>query len=378
MSQALRAQFSDESKKEYEEQRKRDREEDRKVMLAWREEDKKKISAETDLELKSLKEETERKDQELKKFRITEVELLREKSLLKEKIESVDLEVARKVNETTDKIREETVKKLNEENRFKDAEKDKKITDMLIQIDELKVKAQQGSQQTQGEVMELELEDLLKREFPVDEIFPVAKGVKGADIIQLVKDKKGREAGKIVWESKRTKSWERKWVEDLKVNMLESKGDIAVLVSAILPVEIKNFGFKEGVYITSFETFLQVAHILRKGLIELAATKALSVGENEKRYEDLYKYLTSSEYAQYVGSIVDTLLKMKQTLDKEKGSMEKNWGEREKQIEKLRNNTLTIHGSFSGLIDEPLPEIRSLEFEEVELLVETTETKTLT
>ena len=41
---------------------------------------------------------------------------------------------------------------------MKDAEKDKQINDMRRQIEDLKRRADQGSQQAQGEIQELELE----------------------------------------------------------------------------------------------------------------------------------------------------------------------------------------------------------------------------
>jgi len=335
------------------------------------------INEKTKKEKLEMEECLEKQKKEIEIFRENEL-ILRKKTLdLEDKEKNLELDKQRQIDEERQKIKEKTEKDLEEKFHLREKDKEQIIESLKKSLEEAQRKANQGSQQLQGEVMELELEEILKREFPVDEILPVGKGIKGADVVQVVKDKIGKEAGKIVWESKRTKTFGGDWIEKLKEDMREIKADIAILVSSVLPQGVNNFTFQEGVYITSFENFLQVAHILRKSLIDLASTKSLSVGKNERKYEALYQYITSSEFAQYIGSMLDTFSRMKQTLDKEKGNMQRNWAEREKQIENLRNNTLTIHGSFSGLIEEPLPEIKSLEFEEAEIIVENIETKIL-
>lgn len=374
VDQALKAQFNDESRKEYEEQRRRDREEDRKTMIAWREEDKKKILANNDLELKSLKEETERKNQEIKKFRESELELLNKEKILKEKLESADLEVARKINEERDKIKEKVQAEEDEKHRLKEKEYEQKMEMMKKSLEEAQRKASQGSQQLQGEVLELELEEKLKLEFPMDEIKEVGKGIKGADIIHKVYDRQGSCCGTIVWESKRTRTWDKKWTEDLKANMLSVKGDVAVLVSTILPEGINNFGFKEGVYITSYECFLSVAFILRKSIIEHNRLKQSITGDNEDM-KMVYNYFLSSEFQQRISAIAEAFTAMKIDLDTEKRVFVKLWSKREKEIEKVILNTSSLHGELQGLIGSGLPTVKSLDFSEKEISVESTESE---
>lgn len=338
---------------------------------------RKELTSQNKEELKLLKEENEKQAKELAKTQELELQLRKEKNNLDEEKKAFDLKIQRQIDEERKKIQEKTESEVTEKFHLKEKEKDQLIETLKKSLDEAQRKASVGSQQLQGEVMELELEEILKREFPIDEMNEVKKGVRGADLIQFVKDQVGRDVGKIIWESKRTKAFTEEWILKLKEDMREAKADVSVIVSSVLPVGTKFFTQKDGVYITSFDCVLQVALILRKSLIDLASVKALSVGKNERKYEALYKYITSSEYAQYIGSMLDTFSKMKQTLDKEKGNMQRNWAEREKQIENLRNNTLTIHGSFSGLIEESLPEIKSLEFEEAETVVENAELRIL-
>jgi len=310
-----------------------------------------------------------RQKDELDKAREFELELRKKTQELEEKEKNLELEKERQIDEERKKIREKTELELGEKFHLKEKEKEQIIESLKKSLEEAQRKATQGSQQLQGEVMELELEELLKREFPIDEILPVGKGVKGADVVQVVKDKIGKEAGRIVWESKRTKAFGGDWIEKLKEDMRQEKAEMAVLVSSVLPTDINIFGFKDGVYITRFESFLSIARILRKSIIDLSVTKSLSVGKNEK-IEALYSYITSSEFAHKIESMLDTFSKMKLTLEKEKQAMESHWAQREKQIEVLQKNTLTIHGSFSGLIDKPLTQIESLEFEEIEITID--------
>lgn len=179
----------------------------------------------------------------------------------------------------------------------------------------------------------------------------------------------GRECGKIIWESKRTKSFEDGWIEKLKSDLMEAKADIAILVCTVLPKDIRVFGQRNGVHITGFESFVAVAQVLREGLISLYNTKELSVGKNE-RIESLYRYITSAEFAQKIESMMETYSQMQNTLEKEKVAVQKIWAQREKEIVRLKSNTLTIHGSLSGLIEEPLPEVKSLNFPEIEIVIE--------
>ncbi|MBI4039975.1 DUF2130 domain-containing protein [Candidatus Daviesbacteria bacterium] len=252
---------------------------------------------------------------------------------------------------------------------LKEKEKDSIIESLKKSLEEAQRKANQGSQQLQGEVLELELEEVLRREFPIDTVEQVGKGKFGADILQIVKDSLGRDCGKIIWESKRTRNFEEGWIEKLKEDRREAKADAAILVSTVLPKDIRVFGQKKGVYITSFECLVEVASVLRESLIVLANMKALTVGKNE-RIESLYRYITSSEFAQKIESMMETYMQMQVELETEKNAIQKIWAKREARIEKLKNNTIQIHGSLSGLIDTPMPEVKSLSFTEIEVVLD--------
>ena len=319
-----------------------------------------------------MEEQLVKQNKEIETFRNTEITLRRKAQELEEKEKNMELLIVRQIDEERQKIKDKTESELQEKFHLKEKEKEQIIESLKKSLEDAQRKANQGSQQLQGEVLELELEEVLKREFPIDEIKEVGKGVRGADLIQIVKDSIGREVGKIVWESKRTKAFTEEWIGKLKEDMRATKADLAVIVSTTLPVDVKFFTQRDGVYITGFECIIQLAQILRKNLIDLSSTKALSVGKNEK-IESLYRYITSSEFAQRIDSMLETYSKMQSTLDKEKMVMQKIWAQRDKEIERLKNNTLSMHGSLSGLIDEPMAEVKSLEFSEEEIYIEVEE-----
>lgn len=326
----------------------------------------------TEKERLALEEQLVKQKKEIDLFRENELALRKKTAELEEKEKNLELEKQRQIDEERKKIQEKTEIEITEKFHLKEKEKNQMIDSLKKSLEEAQRKASVTSQQLQGEVLELELEEILKREFPIDEMKEVGKGIRGADLIQVVKDQIGRDVGKIIWESKRTKAFAEEWISKLKEDMREAKADVAVIVSTTLPQEVKFFTQKDGVYITNFDCVLQVAFILRKSLTDIAQTKALSVGKNEK-IESLYKYISSSEFAQKIDSMLETYSGMQETLEKEKMVTQKIWAQREKEIDRLKSNTLTIHGSLSGLIEEPLPKIKSLEFEEAELVTENTE-----
>ncbi len=316
----------------------------------------KEIREAVSVEIKDLKERAAEKDLKLAEAEKAELELRKQKRELEEKSKTLELEVARKIDAERAKIQEDTARQLQEEHRLKDAEKDKKLQDAVKANEELRRKLQQGSQQTQGEVLELELEELIKASFPSDEVEPVPKGIGGADIIHKIMNRSGHLCGIIVWESKHTKAWSDGWVQKLKDNQREVKADIAVLVSEALPKDCKGFGQYSGVWVSNSQSAISLAVALRSQLIEVAMTKLAAVGKNEKM-EVLYQYLSGSEFKQRVEAIVEAFVSMQKDLQDERRVTERRWARREKQIQKVISNTSGMYGDFQGLIGSSLQSI---------------------
>ena len=327
-------------------------------------EEKEKIKSETakevrdslSVEIRDLKAQTAEKDRKLAEAEKAELELRKEKRGLEEKGKKLELDVARRVDAERAKIQEDTARQLQEDYRLKDAEKDKKLQDAIRVNEELRRKLQQGSQQTQGEVLELELEELIKTNFPMDQIEPVPKGVSGADVVQRVMSRSGHLCGTIVWESKHTKTWNDGWLPKLKDDQRSVKADIAVLVSEALPKDCKGFGQYEGIWVSDTQSAVSLAVALRSQLVEVAMTKLAAIGKNEKM-EILYEYLSGSEFRQRVEAIVEAFVGMQKDLQEERRVTERRWAQREKQIQKVISNTSGMYGDFQGLIGSSLQTI---------------------
>ncbi|MHB1545044.1 MAG: DUF2130 domain-containing protein, partial [bacterium] len=285
-------------------------------------------------EIKLLNEQLGQGKKQIEEMQKTELNLRKEKIALEESKRAFELEKQRQLDNEREKISHDAQEKAEEVMRSKINEKDKQLQDAIKVNQELQRKLQQGSQQTQGEVLELELEEILKAEFQYDEIMPVPKGISGADIIQEVKDRSGRLCGHIAWESKKTKAWSDGWIQKLKDDQRTIKADLAVIVSAVLPEGVKGFVFRDGVWICDIKLAAALATALRINLESITREKAMSVGKNEKM-EVLYGYLTGIEFKQRVEAIVEAFTNMDEGLRKERIAFEKIWSEREKQIKKV-------------------------------------------
>jgi hypothetical protein len=319
------------------------------------------FNAEKDLELKDLKRALQEKDAKMEEFRDRELDLREKTRKLEEQEKELELTTQRRIDEEKQKIEELTLQKALEEHRMKDLEKDKKIFDMEALVEELKRKSQQGSMQTQGEVLELDLEETLRKLFPTDEITEVKKGELGGDIRQLVKTQRGTVCGLIIWESKRTKAWSEEWVTKLKEDLRRDKAHIGAIVTEAMPKEIKKgIGEKLGIWICTPEFMEPLANLLRKNLYDIAKEKSVSLNKQTKA-EELYDFATSHEFVQQVERMVEIYLEMKEQVSKERATSERQWKQREMQIDRLLTGVSGIYGSIQGIAGSALPSIKQLD-----------------
>ncbi len=317
--------------------------------------------AENDLspKMKDLENQLLEKDKRLKEIVGKEVELLKREREVEDMKRDVDLEMEKKLSKERSVYIEKGKKEATESFKFKEKEYEVNTDKMKKIIDELKRELEQGSQQLQGEILELELEDTLKKNFLYDRIEPVAKGVKGADVIQYVINN-GKECGAIIWESKRTKSWSEGWITKLKDDQRAVNADVAVIVSTSLPDGVESFSNHEDIWVCSFSTVIELTNALRYLLIELYNMKVASVGKSEKK-ELMYNYILSNEFTHRVSSIVEAFNTMADDLQKEKTAMEKIWAKREKLIQRIQLGTSGIIGDMEGIAGKSLPELDSVE-----------------
>ena len=291
-----------------------------------------------------------------------QADVIRKQRELDDARREFELTIEKRVQADLGAEREKAKKEAEEELKLKVMEKDQTITAMQKQIEELKRRAEQGSQQLQGEVLELELEALLAAKFPRDSIQPVPKGEFGGDVLHRVFGPANQICGTILWESKRTKNWSDTWLPKLREDQRAAKAEIAVIISQALPKDIETFGFIDGVWVADPKVALPVAMSLRHTLIEVACTRQASEGQQTKM-EMVYGYLTGPRFRQRVQAIVEAFSSMRDDLDREKKAITRQWAKREEQIDRVMNATVGMYGDLQGIAGKTLQEIEGLEFQ---------------
>lgn len=321
---------------------------------------KQRAEDETSLRMKDLEQELRQKGDLLREAQEKELQLRQRQRELEEREQAFRLELERRMDEERRRIQEDVTHRLTEEHRLKDAEKDKTLNDMKKQLEDLRRRADQGSQQTQGEVLELELEHVLRTAFRYDDIQPVPKGIRGADVIQTVRTPQGADCGSIIWESKRQKNWSDGWIQKLKEDQREVRAGVAVIVSTVLPKDVTRIAYVDGVWVADYTLAVELATVLRAGMIEVAQAKLALVGRSEKM-ELIYSYLSGQEFRQKVEGIVESFAALKTDLEAEKRAMQKIWAKREQQLQNVIDNTARMYGDMQGIIGSSLPTISTLE-----------------
>ncbi len=299
-------------------------------------------------------------DQKLAQAQNAQAELITKQRELDDAKRELELNVAKRVQEGLNQVRDKARREAEDNSRLKLMEKEQTISAMQQKIEELKQKAEQGSQQLQGEVQELELENLLRAKFPFDQIEPVPKGEFGGDVLQRVYSGQGQLSGTILWESKRTKNWSEAWLAKLREDQRTAKAEISVLISHSLPKDIEVFDIIDGVWVAHPRAALPVATVLRQTLLQVSGVRLAAVGQQSKT-ELVYQYLTGPRFKQRVEAIVEAFSTMQEDLDKERKAIMKQWAKRTEQIERVMGATVGMYGDLQGIAGKSLLEIEGLE-----------------
>ena len=345
-------------------------EEKRQVQAAVELSLRKSISGDFEHKLRLLEDANKDSEEKLKLSRQRELEFLKKEQELVNKEAEMELSVQRLLQEERGKLSEEirqlegqrvAAKETEYQMRLKELEK--QLDDQKKLAEEMRRKAEQGSMQLQGEVQEIALEELLRASFPFDEISEVGKGMRGADCIQTVRNNFGQECGKIIYESKRTQTFSPDWVEKLKADMRSQGAAIAVIVTQAMPKDMSAFGERNGVWICSFAEVKALAYVLRDGVIRIFNAARSQENKGDKMHL-LYDYLTSTEFGEQWKAIREGFLSMKQSIQKERDTMERLWKAREKQLEKVLLNAAHVRGSIEGIAGKDAIDVNLLEEED--------------
>ncbi|MGN8401280.1 DUF2130 domain-containing protein [Helicobacter pylori] len=310
--------------------------------------------------LELLQKELDEKSKQVQELHQKEAEIERLKRENNEAESRLKAENEKKLNEKLEMEREKIEKALHEKNELKFKQQEEQLEMLRNELKNAQRKAELSSQQFQGEVQELAIEEFLRQKFPLDCIEEIKKGQRGGDCIQVVHTREFQNCGKIYYESKRTKEFQKAWVEKLKSDMREIGADMGVIVSEALPKEMERMGLFEGVWVCSFEEFKGLSAVLREGVIQVGLAKKSQENKGDKM-DLLYHYLTSSEFSMQVNAIIEGFEQLRADLESEKRAMARIWKSREKQIDKVFEGTINMYGSIKGIAGNTIGQVKALE-----------------
>jgi hypothetical protein len=317
-------------------------------------------------EVADLQEVLKQRDEKLAEAQKAQAELIRKQRELDDARREIDLTIETRVHESLGAVQAKAKREAEDSLKLKVQEKEQTISAMQRQIEELKRKAEQGSQQLQGEVQEADVESQIRAAFPIDIVEPVAKGEHGGDVLHRVAGPIGQCCGTMLWESKRTKNWSDGWLPKLRDDQRAAKAEIALIVTQTLPKGIDSFGFIDGVWVTSPRYAIPIAIALRQSLIAISAARKSSEGQQTKM-EMLYSYLTGPNFGHRISAIVEKFSDLHKDLAKERKMMTRLWAKREGQIRCVIESTAGMYGDLQGIAGRTLKDIEGLGLPALEL-----------
>jgi hypothetical protein len=316
--------------------------------------------AQFDVQLKALNEALKAKEGALDRFRTEELALRKQLLELQDASKNRDLEYARRLDEERKRIEDNARAALGEEFSRKEAQFRLQMESVQRELADAKRKAEQGSQQLQGEALELSLEQMLKSAFPLDEILPVPKGVNGADLVQRVRSPTGLVCGTILWEAKQTKAWQAAWLRKLKDEQQEIGAEFSVIVTAAMPKDAREPFLRDSdVWVARFDAARPLAELLRSTLVELHKQRQANLGRNEKA-EVIYNYICSPQFASRVKTVYEGFAAMREELEAEKAAFARIWKKREAHLGRMQDGLLAVVGDLQGIGQEAFPALEGV------------------
>jgi hypothetical protein len=319
------------------------------------------------IKLESLQKDAEEKQKQLEELRKKELDFLRASQEMEHRQKQFEIEKEKYFLEKSKEIEQNIIRREQELFSLKMKEKETQMESLKKTIDDLKRKSEQGSMQLQGEAQELLLEKMLKEYFPFDLIEEVGKGVRGADCIMTIRNSVGMTCGKIIFESKRTKEWSNAWIDKLKTDMRQTQADVAVLVTQVFPKDMESFGFRDGVWVCSFNDITGIVSLLRTSITQVYDVKKSEENKGDKM-QMLYQFLTGNEFKGHMEAIAEGFKEIRLNIMKERVQMEKIWKEREKQLEKALLNAVGLYGAIKGIAGSSISNIPLLDGDDQSLI----------
>ena len=271
------------------------------------------------------------KVQKEKDLKIKQLELDKKKDI-QAAIESAEAVLKAKNNE---KSKQEKKQSEQEKNVLK-----LKIERMQKDIEKAKERGNQGLTADQGSAQEITIGKLLKEIFEDkdDEITSYEKGEPGADWLQKVKNG-GVEIGRILYESKKTKSFSKNWIDKLQQDMKETKADVGIIFTTAVPKEFnqkKAFLQKGNIFICNynFEKLRMLAELQRKFLEKY---DLMNKNENKDNKKSALEFFSSPDFQNLMGLIQNNMFGFEDIVGKQK---------------KLTRDLEKQYLNFDGYLDE--------------------------
>ena len=282
-----------------------------------REELRHELHEEVQVQLKDLKASAEEKTRKLSEAQEMELALRKANRELRQQVDDQNLAQQRERDELDAQLREE----YEQANAVRLKEKEDHIERLGAQIAELKRKADSQSRLAEGVPNQEVFADLLRHQFPHDDIQVVRRGQAGADVIQVVYSPSGQRWGTIRWECKRAANWQGEWVD--KVTK-DAGDDVGVLVSEVLPAGMKDCGQVGTVWVCNYVAARALAMALRHGLVQVAGYRAANALRQDAEGK-VFDYIATGGFAPRVLELCRAIVHMQEQLRKERMAATRLW-----------------------------------------------------
>ena len=326
----------------------------------------------TELEIERAKQSTELETEKLRNLVDTSKEsekqlreqlktMFEELSNANKAREDAELAARKELLEKEKFIREEATKRASDDFNTKIREQEETINKLREQLTTAKQVAEQGSQQLQGEILELDVEQGLRSNFPFDTVSEVKKGERGSDIRQIVNEQFYQNCGLILWECKNAKTYQASWLGKLKDELATEKAQIGVIV--FNPTDGDGDDFKqlaENVWIVKPRYAMMLATFLREVCVKVAIANRNAEGKDVK-IEMMYNYLTGGEFSNRIRYIIDSYDEMTKQLDVEKKQTQKRWATQEKILQKVTSSLYGMSGDLQGIAGQEIIALPAIE-----------------
>ena len=322
-----------------------------------------KAKQDTELETERLRREAAASKESEKQLRKQLSDLFDELSKARKASDDAALSARRELLEKEKGIREEAAQKASEDFNTKIREQEETINRLREQLTSAKQVAEQGSQQMQGEILELDVEDALRSSFPTDTVDEVKKGERGADVRQVVNEQFYMNCGLILWECKNAKTFQASWLSKLKDELADEKAQFGVIV--FNPTDGGGDDFKQlsdNIWLVKPRYVIMLATLLREAIIRVFAANRAAEGKDVK-VELIYNYLTGGEFSNRIRYILESYDEMARQLDTEKKQAQKRWAAQEKILQKITNSLYGMSGDLQGIAGREIIALPALDDE---------------